>query len=295
MKLSKLTLLTASLMLAFSGTAQANDAPAKPAADAHGAPDAHGGGHDKPAEPAKPEKPAEKELPSKPYPKNPTPAKLTPGIEKPVGGAEKNAAAATKPEAAKPKEEKVVEAIFDKPAPAKKRKPIALAARNYAATEPAIKQLVSDTVSADAHGQSADRAPYVVQPKDTLDRVIKKTLPTTPFSIEILREAFVKANPQVFTGGLTQRLRAGLSLRIPDAAMLRLVVLGEVVGKTDSNVSDNRGGAQDTPKATPASAAPVLDSVPPLSVPRQPVAVASANMPVPAVTPEEKKKWIRFP
>lgn len=289
MKLSTLsqhTLLAASLMLAFCGSAHANDAPAKPAADAHG------GGHDKPAEPPKPEKPAEKELPSKPYPKNPVPAKLTPTLEKPVGNPEKTAAAAPKPEAVKPKEEKVADAIFDKPAPAKKHKPAAHAKSSpaHAAVDPSLKQLVSDTVNADAHGQSADREPYKVQAKDTLDSVIKKTLPTTPFSLEILREAFIKANPQVFPEGRSQRLRAGQSVRIPDAAMLRLVVLGEVGGKADSHASDSHGGMHEAPKA-----APVLDSVPPLSIPRQPVAVASANMPAPAVSPEEKKKWIRFP
>lgn len=291
MKLSKLTLLAASLMLAFSGYAQANDAPAKPAADAHG------GGHDKPAEPAKPEKPPEKDLPSKPYPKNPAPAKLTSTIEKAVGVPEKTAAAAPKLEVAKPQEEKVAEAIFDKPAPAKKHKPMVHAASNHAhaAVDPSIKQLVSDTVSADAHGQSVDREPYKVQAKDTLDSVIKKTLPTTPFSVVVLREAFIKANPQVFTEGRSQRLRAGQTLRIPDAAMLRLVVLGEVGGKAENHAGANHGEAQDAPKAVPATAAPVLDSVPPLSIPRQPVAVASANMPASAVSPEEKKKWIRFP
>ena len=297
MKLSKLTLLAASLTLAFCGYAHSNDAPAKPAADAHGAPDAHGGGHDKPAEPAKPEKPPEKELPSKPYPKNPVPAKLTPTLEKAVGMPEKTATTTPKPEAGKPKEEKIVEAIFDKPAPAKKHKPAthAKSSHGQAAVDPSIKQLVSDTVNADAHGQSADREPYKVQAKDTLDSVIKKTLPTTPFAVEILREAFIKANPQVFPEGRSQRLRAGQSLRIPDAAMLRLVVLGEVVGKADSQGSDSHGGTNDAPKSAPAITTPVLDSVPPLSIPRQPVAVASANMPAAAVSAEEKKKWIRFP
>lgn len=287
--LSKQTLLAASLTLAFCGNAHANDAPAKPAAEA--------------PKTEKSEKPPEKELPSKPYPKNPVPAKLTPTLEKPVGSL--NAAAVVtppKPEAAKPKEEHVAEAIFDKPVPAKKHKPAAHAKKDHAhvANDPSMKQLVSDTVAADAHGQSGDREPYKVQAKDTLDSVIKKTLPTTPFSSEILREAFMKTNPQVFPEGRPQRLRAGQTLRIPDAAMLRLVVLGEVSGKADSHADGNHGMAHDAPKAAPAAAAsptavPAVDSVPPLSVPRQPVAVASANLPAPAVAPEEKKKWIRFP
>jgi len=290
MKLSTLsmqTLLAASLTLAFCGVVHAEDKPAAAAADATKA--------------EKSDKPAEKELPSKPYPKNPAPAKLTPSLEKPVGSVNAAAVVTPKPEAAKPKEEKVAEAIFDKPVPAKKRKPAAPAKSTHAhaAIEPSMKQLVSDTVAADAHGQSADREPYKVQTKDTLDSVIRKTLPTTPFSNGVLREAFMKANPQVFPEGRLQRLRTGQMLRIPDAAMLRLVVLGEVTGKADSSTDDSRGSAQDAPKAVPAAApptaAPAIDIAPPLSVPRQPVAVASANMPAPAVSPEEKKKWIRFP
>lgn len=289
--LSKQTLLAASLTLAFCGVVHAEDAPAKPATEATKA--------------EKSDKPAEKELPSKPYPKNPVPAKLTPSLEKPVGSVNAAAAVTTKPEAAKPKEEKVAEAIFDKPVPAKKHKsehkPAAHAKSSHAhaAIDPSMKQLVSDTVAADAHGQSAEREPYKVQAKDTLDRVIKKTLPTTPFSNGVLREAFMKANPQIFPEGRLQRLRAGQTLRIPDAAMLRLVVLGEVGGKADIHVDDSHGSAQDAPKAAPAvaapTAAPAADTVPPLSVPRQPVAVASANMPAATVSPEEKKKWIRFP
>ncbi len=285
--LSKQTLLAASLTLAFCGVVHAEDKPAAAAADATKA--------------EKSDKPAEKDLPSKPYPKNPAPAKLTPSLEKPVGSVNAAAAVTPKPEAAKPKEEKVAEAIFDKPVPVKKHKPAAHAKKDHghAALDPSMKQLVSDTVTADAHGQSAEREPYKVQTKDTLDSVIKKTLPTTPFSNGVLREAFMKANPQVFPEGRPQRLRAGQMLRIPDASMLRLVVLGEVGGKADSHVDDNHGSAQDAPKAAPAvaapTAAPAIDVAPPLSVPRQPVAVASANMPAATVSPEEKKKWIRFP
>ncbi len=288
---SKQTLLAASLTLAFCGVVHAEDAPAKPAAAAADATKAE-----------KSDKPPEKELPSKPYPKNPAPAKLTPSLEKPVGSLNAAAVVTTKPEAAVHKEEKVSEAIFDKPVSAKKRKPAAPAKSTHAhaAIDPSMKQLVSDTVTADAHGQSGEREPYKVQAKDTLDSVIKKTLPTTPFSSGVLREAFMKANPQVFPEGRPQRLRAGQMLRIPDAAMLRLVVLGEVTGKADSKPDDSRGSAQDTPKALPVTAAAsttvsAVDVAPPLSVPRQPVAVASASMPAPAVSPEEKKKWIRFP
>jgi hypothetical protein len=48
---------------------------------------------------------------------------------------------------------------------------------------------LNDTVKADAHGQSPEREPYGVQARDTMDRVIKKTFPTTPLSREVMREA----------------------------------------------------------------------------------------------------------
>jgi Tfp pilus assembly protein FimV len=159
---------------------------------------------------------------------------------------------------------------------------------------------MSDAVKADAHGQSAEREPYKVQARDTLERVIKKTFPTTPFSNEILREAFMKANPQVFANGKSSRLRAGQSLNLPDAAMLRLIILGEVAAKPAAAhpagaVHGATDAGHEAPKATAAPATAAVEPAALIAVPRQAVVVASSAGQVPEVSAEEKKKWIRFP
>ena len=45
----------------------------------------------------------------------------------------------------------------------------------------------------------AVRSTYKVETGDTLDKVIKKTMPDSPLRVDILRNAFVQQNPQAFT------------------------------------------------------------------------------------------------
>jgi Tfp pilus assembly protein FimV len=75
---------------------------------------------------------------------------------------------------------------------------------------------------------------YTVQRGDTLDRVIQKTMATSPLKIELLRQAFVVGNPHAFVSGNVSRLRAGAVLQVPDhAKLLRSIVL-PVLDATDS-------------------------------------------------------------
>jgi Tfp pilus assembly protein FimV len=91
---------------------------------------------------------------------------------------------------------------------------------------------------------------YTVQRGDTLDRVIQKTMATSPLKIELLRQAFVVGNPHAFVSGNVSRLRAGAVLQVPDhAKLLRSVVLpvldasnsAALAGESrSSNASDRR-------------------------------------------------------
>lgn len=301
--------IAASLALMFSTAAHAADPAPKPDNKAAA---------DKPAS-DKPAAGAVKELPSRPFPKVLPPSNSVPKAEM-EGAANKGDATPAKPLADKPDvaENKLANKLVDplaaaEPKPRRKPKPKVAA---VIPVDPALNQVLQDTVHADAHGQAGDRAPYIVQSRDTLDRVIKKTLPTSPFSPQILREAFMKANPQVFQGGRVLRLRAGQSLRIPNAAVFRLVVLGELSPPASGNTAAVKGGnlpggepaaaAQllamnptalpDSPKNAGPLAVPAAIPAPPvLSIPRQAVDVATAAGPSPSVSPEEKKKWVRFP
>ena len=313
MNLFQRSILALSIALLFCNAALANDPP-KPADAA-----AEKAAADKAAA----DKAAESALPSKPYPKNAAPFK-------PKGAAEKPMAAVTPPA---PEKADAGHDKHDKPAdkaataephhaaPAKKHKPAAHAANNHghAAADPALHGVLNDTVKADAHGQSPEREPYVVQARDTMDRVIKKTFPTTPFSIEVMREAFMKANPQALAAGKSAKLRPGSVLRLPDAGIIRLVVLGEMAppmmtaaansggsgNGTAHSVGLSQSGSHDAPKIiavpAPPAAAPTAPAAmieppaPPIALPRQAVTVASSANPAPEVTSEETKKWVRFP
>lgn len=65
------------------------------------------------------------------------------------------------------------------------------------------------------------RATVTVQRGETLDRLIRRTLPTNPLHPDLLRAAFVNANPQVFPKGAAHAMRSGTSLQVPSTEDLR--------------------------------------------------------------------------
>jgi len=60
------------------------------------------------------------------------------------------------------------------------------------------------------------RSTYKVVSGDTLDKVIRKTMPDSPLRVEILRNAFVQQNPQAFTKSPPRALMAGVVLNVPN-------------------------------------------------------------------------------
>lgn len=58
---------------------------------------------------------------------------------------------------------------------------------------------------------------YQVRTGDTLDNIILRAIGETPIRKNILRDAFVSANPNSFRNGNPNYLLAGKRLRIPDA------------------------------------------------------------------------------
>lgn len=99
------------------------------------------------------------------------------------------------------------------------------------------------------------RNTYQVVSGDTLDKVIRKTMPDSPLRIEILRNAFVQQNPQAFTKSPPRALMAGVVLNVPnhDDLLRHYVISG--------NSGSQRGGGYST---------------------------ADLNM-------NERKNWVRFP
>lgn len=310
--------------LTLAGPVLANDPPAKPEAakpaDAKADPKAD----PKAAKEAKKDdKPAEPELPSKPFPKVtsiPRPA------DKPAAKAGEKAVekAADKP-ADKPAEKVVMNAQIDQDKPSdmviekipvikvetpKKRKPAKIVNAKVEPVKGPLNEVARDAVEAHAHGQSGDTTNYVVEARDTMDSIIKKIFPTTPFSADLMREAFVKANPQALADPKA-KLRAGQSLRVPDQSMFRLVVLGDVNPPAEKPKAMEAQAQpveiirprepmnrESSTTAIALAPAPSMNNPPNpdlIAVPKPPVIVAGSEGPVAPVSPEEKKKWVRFP
>ncbi len=66
-----------------------------------------------------------------------------------------------------------------------------------------------------------------VQRGETLDRLIRRTLPNMPLHPDFLRKAFVSLNPQVFPTGSPNQMRAGANLQVPSMAALRQMMLSQ--------------------------------------------------------------------
>jgi Tfp pilus assembly protein FimV len=66
-----------------------------------------------------------------------------------------------------------------------------------------------------------------VQRGETLDRVIRRSLPDLPLHPDFLRQAFVKLNPHAFPSGRPHLMRAGAVLQVPGMADLRALMLAQ--------------------------------------------------------------------
>lgn len=99
-----------------------------------------------------------------------------------------------------------------------------------------------------------------VQRGETLDRLIRRTLPDVPLHPDFLRKAFVSLNPQVFPSGSPNQMRAGATVQVPSMAALRQMMLSQHPG----SAALLQGGAG------PAGHAGAID-------------------------PSDQRRWVRFP
>jgi hypothetical protein len=71
---------------------------------------------------------------------------------------------------------------------------------------------------------------------DTLDKVIRKTMPDSPLRADILRNAFVQQNPQAFTKSPPRALMAGVVLNVPNHDDLLRSYMGTSYGAGGNGV-----------------------------------------------------------
>jgi Tfp pilus assembly protein FimV len=92
----------------------------------------------------------------------------------------------------------------------------------------------SQAVPANSESAQAVRS-YRPKAGESLDHVIKQTMPESPLRMELLRKAFVDLNSHAFVGGNASKMRSKVTLQVPDAQRLARAVLGSVI---EARVSD---------------------------------------------------------
>ena len=98
----------------------------------------------------------------------------------------------------------------------------------------ASKQTLPDTIRTGST--------HRVRRGETLDMVIRKVAPNSPLQRDLLRKAFVRANPHAFRRNNPNWMYAGVVLKVPDIDDLRRVVFRETPGNLKKNVSDKKAG-----------------------------------------------------
>ena len=96
----------------------------------------------------------------------------------------------------------------------------------------ALQRLVDDLElavlglsGADSEQKTGPGGTHIVQPGEYLDLIIEKTLPNSPIKEGILRQAFVRLNPNAFGGnGNPNYLFAKQKLKIPSVDDLRSII-----------------------------------------------------------------------
>ena len=77
---------------------------------------------------------------------------------------------------------------------------------------------------------TAGRQQVQVRPGETLDRILARTLGSTPFAPALVRKTVVDMNPTAFAGGSPHRLNAGATLVLPSMQDLQAVAGGGSTG-----------------------------------------------------------------
>ena len=114
---------------------------------------------------------------------------------------------------------------------------------------------------------------YDVVSGDSLDKVIRATMPDSPLKIELLRTAFIQQNPQAFTKTPPRTLMAGSILTIPDHDSLVAMYLKSGKSAPPKNAQGSAPGSNISSGSTLGAGG---------------YATTDLNM-------NERKIWVRFP
>ncbi len=114
-----------------------------------------------------------------------------------------------------------------------------LEARKQSELDSALKRLIKDLETAMLEANEGidvnEDGTYLVRKGDYLDKIIKRTVGNYPFKRDILRKAFVLANPKVFRRSNPNWMYANKKLRIPEVDDIKKVIFkDQPEGKSSS-------------------------------------------------------------
>lgn len=81
---------------------------------------------------------------------------------------------------------------------------------------------------------------FSLKSSQTLDKVVQEVYKDSPLSYLILRNALLHANPLVLSGNPAQKIKAGLTLVIPDHTQLVLKTLSPYISEQEVSDKQNR-------------------------------------------------------
>ena len=94
------------------------------------------------------------------------------------------------------------------------------------------------SVTADPSKQSSVPKSFTLKNSQTLDKVIQEVYKDSPLSHLILRNALLSANPLILSGNPAQKIKAGLTLSVPDHTQLVMKTLKPLT--IDEEVADKQ-------------------------------------------------------
>jgi Tfp pilus assembly protein FimV len=89
---------------------------------------------------------------------------------------------------------------------------------------------------------SETQTTYRVKRGETLDQVIRKLAPESNLQKNLLRQAFVKANPHAFRRNNPNWMYAGVLLKVPEIDDLRRLMFKDSAGSLRKNIKDEKAG-----------------------------------------------------
>jgi Tfp pilus assembly protein FimV len=91
----------------------------------------------------------------------------------------------------------------------------------------------------------APTASYTVAQSTPIDKLIHTLYANSPLTVGVLRQALVDANPKVITGNTQQRVKAGVSMVVPDHGQIVRNILTPLAAPALPENSDSGPSARD--------------------------------------------------